>query len=145
MTYFSQINMNNEFRFKPQNETSAFKLWITYNRFPNIEQRHFDFEFNLPATKGDTPFSATTSNCPAIGNNKTADCQGDSWGIHFSPDQLKTCKRKAGECTIFVTIQMDSIESGSNDVNYGTNVDISTLGTACPFMPELLCWFLNIV
>ena len=79
-----------------------------------------------------------------MGNNNTEDCQGDSYGIDFSPDQLRTCKSKAGECTIFVTIQMDSIEGGSNDVNYGTNVDISTLGTACPFMPELLCWFSNI-
>ena len=40
---------------------------------------------------------------------------------------------------------MDSIEGGSNDVNIGTNVDISTLGTACPFMPELLCWLSNLV
>ena len=47
----------------------------------------FESELFLPSTKGDNEFSATSEDCPVWEQNSTAECKGDPWGIHFSPDQ----------------------------------------------------------
>lgn len=69
------------FQKRPSDAELSLKVWIAFNRYINLETQNFDFEFGLPATKGDTPYSATQKECAPYQDENS--CKGDFWGIHL--------------------------------------------------------------
>lgn len=98
----------------------SLKVWIAFNHYIDIETQNFDFEFGLPATKGDTPLSATEKECSPYQEQNI--CKGDSLGIHLKRSDLQKCRRSS-KCVIFLAVQIDTIER--TEITSKTNITIA--------------------